>query len=356
MRAWSADQPAAQARRPALHARGVRSRDRTRCATRSATTRSTSRCVSRAEEDHVARRTLGAGEGHRARRAAHRERQVAGDWNILARRRVGAGQAAELLDGGAWRRFTRAARRARGAHPGRRTRRPTPIDARRRLSATLTMLVRNAFDVAIEDIDPDRPTIRWLTGATRSAGTVPTRSTRPSRSATTRSTASRGRRGNVHFLGLQVTAGIRTLANAHADEWDARRRRPLRARLGGPSARGNWIPLDARRALDLGCASSSTTGSASCRRRCGSTASTTAPRGAAERAARSGLLRAAARRGRDQRRSQRRALARHRARAARALPATRFPTRGVRRHRDGRAEAPGGRHLLLPRRAATRRC
>jgi hypothetical protein len=49
----------------------------------------------------------------------------------------------------------------------------------------------------------------------------------------------------VHFLGLQVAAGIRTLANGHADEWELGAGGSFELVLGGPPRARNWIPLDA---------------------------------------------------------------------------------------------------------------
>src|SRR5262245_1479893 len=73
----------------------------------------------------------------------------------------GQGTAAELLDGRAWHRFTERlaalAGRISAAHTP-----SNPIDHADGYRYLCTLL-RNAFDVALEDIDPDRPTFNWLT-------------------------------------------------------------------------------------------------------------------------------------------------------------------------------------------------
>jgi hypothetical protein len=48
----------------------------------------------------------------------------------------------------------------------------------------------------------------------------------------------------VHFLGLQVAAGIRTLANAHADEWRLDEEGRFEVMLGGAPRAHDWLPLE----------------------------------------------------------------------------------------------------------------
>jgi hypothetical protein len=81
------------------------------------------------------------------------------NWNILRADEWAEGSAADLLDGGAWRRFCERL----GALEARVRGAAIPDDVATRADAFryLAMLLRNALDVAIEDIDPDRPTIRW---------------------------------------------------------------------------------------------------------------------------------------------------------------------------------------------------
>ena len=73
--------------------------------------------------------------------------------------------------------------------------------------------------VAIEEIDPDRPRITWLTRRNKLGWDCPDAlyaNAVVNDRATYRIT---GKRRSVHFLGLQVMAGIRSLHNTHADEW-----------------------------------------------------------------------------------------------------------------------------------------
>jgi hypothetical protein len=48
----------------------------------------------------------------------------------------------------------------------------------------------------------------------------------------------------VHFLGIQVAAGIRTLANTHADDWDLGPDGTFELVIGGSRRERNWLPLD----------------------------------------------------------------------------------------------------------------
>ena len=108
------------------------------------------------------------------------------------------------------------------------------------------MLVRNALDVAIEDIDPRSPDHPLGRPAQQDRLGLPRRDLRaPSRSSDDGVYRLRGRRGNVHFFGLQVAAGIRTLANAHADEWDLDADGRFELIVGGPPRERNWLPLEA---------------------------------------------------------------------------------------------------------------
>jgi len=165
------------------------------------------------------------------------------NWTILRAEEWAQGSAADLLGGAAWRRFCERL----GALEGRILGAAVPADAPTRADGFryLAMLVRNALDVAIEDIDPERPTVRWADRRNKFGwdcpdalyATIPVREDAVYRL--------RGRRGNVHFLGLQVAAGIRTLANGHADEWDLDGEGRFELTIGGPQRERNWIPLEA---------------------------------------------------------------------------------------------------------------
>ncbi len=165
------------------------------------------------------------------------------NWNILRADEWAQGTSADLLGGDAWRRFgerlAALETRVRSA--------VVPDDAPTRADGFryLAMLVRNALDVAIEDIDPERPTVRWADRRNKFGWDCPDAlyATIPVREGAVYRL--RGRRGNVHFLGLQVAAGIRTLANGHADEWDLDADGRFELVIGGPHRARNWIPLDA---------------------------------------------------------------------------------------------------------------
>lgn len=165
------------------------------------------------------------------------------NWTILRADEWAKGTREDLLSGEAWRRFCERLwaldTRIRGAAvPGDEA---TRADGFRHVA----MLIRNAFDVALEDIDARDPTVRWSDRRNKIGwdcpdalyATIPVRDDAVYRL--------RGRRGNVHFLGLQVAAGIRTLANAHADEWDLDADGRFELVVGGPPRPRNWIPLDA---------------------------------------------------------------------------------------------------------------
>ncbi len=162
--------------------------------------------------------------------------------NILKAEQWAQGTADELLDGSAWRRFTerlaQLADRIQAAHA------PTaPID-RADGYRYLSMLVRNAFDIAIEGIDPDRPAFNWLTRRNKLGWDCPDAlyaSVAIRDDATYRIT---GRRRTVHFLGLQLMAGIRSLHNTHADEWQIAPDGSFEIVVSPTRHAGNWVPLE----------------------------------------------------------------------------------------------------------------
>lgn len=164
------------------------------------------------------------------------------NWNILRADEWAEGSAADLLEGDAWRRFTARL----GALEERVRDVSVPRDAATRADGFryLAMLLRNALDVAIEDIDPERPTIRWMDRRNKFGWDCPDALYATIPVAEQATYRIRGRRGGVHFLGLQVAAGIRTLANAHADEWDVAPDGSFDLVLGGPPRPRNWLPLD----------------------------------------------------------------------------------------------------------------
>lgn len=163
------------------------------------------------------------------------------NWTILRSDEWATGTREGLLSGEAWRRFCERLwalddRIRNAAVPGDDA---TRADGFRHVA----MLVRNAFDVALEDLDARMPTVRWADRRNKIGwdcpdalyATIPVRDDAVYRL--------RGRRGNVHFMGLQVAAGIQTLANAHADEWDLDADGRFELVVGGPERPRNWIPL-----------------------------------------------------------------------------------------------------------------
>ena len=162
--------------------------------------------------------------------------------NILKAEHWAQGTAEELLDGSAWRRFTerlgQLAERIQAAHTP-----ATPID-RADGYRYLSMLVRNAFDVAIEDIDPDRPRFNWLTRRNKMGWDCPDALYAYVAIRDDATYRISGRRGNVHFLGLQVMSGIRSLHNGHADEWHLAPDGSFEIVVSPTRHDGNWIPLE----------------------------------------------------------------------------------------------------------------
>jgi len=162
--------------------------------------------------------------------------------NILKAEQWAQGTVEELLDGSAWRRFTerlgQLTDRIQAAHTP-----ATPTD-RAEGYRYLSMLVRNAFDVAIEDIDPDRPKFNWLTRRNKMGWDCPDALYAFVAIRDDATYRIRGRRGNVHFLGLQVMSGIRSLHNSHADEWHLAPDGSFEIVVSPTRHDGNWLPLE----------------------------------------------------------------------------------------------------------------
>ena len=344
---------------PSLHAGGVRARRSARCATPSATTRSTSTSASKPERS-----------ARTSRMATRQEKDAALGAQLIAERQVARDEPprapsdwAQGSGGGAARRqrlaaLRRASRRSSTSASRRRSRRATPADRARTATATSACWCATPSTSRSRTSTPTARRFDWLDAAQQDRLGLSGRALRHRRrSATTRSIASRGRRGTVHFLGLQVMAGIRSLHNTS-------RRRVARStpdgsfeidrRRAGASS-GNWIPLDARRRHDLDAPVLLRLGA-----RDAGVAVDRPHRRRPARRSRSGLL--------DPGFLARRldAVATNveanvdlwlgTALALRERYCNVFPTEAFGGTADGRAEAPGGRHLLLPRRATTRRC
>ncbi len=163
--------------------------------------------------------------------------------NILSADAWAPGSAEDLLGGAAWRRF--AERMGRLADRVQAQNVPSDPVTRADGYRYVAMLIRNAFDVAIEDHDPDRPRLRWLTRRNKIGydcadalyGWVAVRDDAVYRIS--------GRRGTVHFLGLQVMASIRSLHNAHAGELEIAPDGSFEIIAGGDPLPANWMPIGA---------------------------------------------------------------------------------------------------------------
>ena len=161
--------------------------------------------------------------------------------NLLAAERWASGTPRDLLEGSAWRRFAerigQLGERIQGAAAP-----ASPVD-RADGHRYLCMLLRNAFDVAIEDLDPDRPRFNWLTRRNKIGWDCPDALYAHVAIRDDAVYRIRGKRGSVHFLGLQVMAGIRSVANAHADEWEIAPDGSFELTVGGAERARNWLAL-----------------------------------------------------------------------------------------------------------------
>jgi hypothetical protein len=163
--------------------------------------------------------------------------------NLLRGEHWGQGSAEEAFDGRAWRRFGERIAGLADRISGREVP-PFAID-RADAQRYLAMLLRNAFDVAIEDHDPDRPQIAWLTRRNKIGWDCPDALYAFCAIRGDNSYRIRGRRGGVHFLGLQVMGSVRSVHNTHADEWEIAPDGSFEivACATRPPGQRNWIPL-----------------------------------------------------------------------------------------------------------------
>ena len=113
----------------------------------------------------------------------------------------------------------------------------------------LSRLLATALDKAVLRADPDDPQIRWsrdtwgLPNSDALYTTVPVRGDAVYRL--------RGRRGSVHWLNLQVTAGwfdsdvpMRVVSQVDADDLEIAEDGTFTVILGGEERPGNWLPFE----------------------------------------------------------------------------------------------------------------
>jgi hypothetical protein len=156
---------------------------------------------------------------------------------IFTAQRWARGSDAELLDGGAWTRFAeriaRLGERVQAADPAERA------DGYRHAA----MLLRNAFDMALEDFDPDRPHVHWWTRRFKLGWDCPDALYGISALRGDATYRVSGSRGSVRFLGFQVMDSGRAVANTHDGELEIGPRGELELILGPEPRRGNWLRL-----------------------------------------------------------------------------------------------------------------
>ena len=162
--------------------------------------------------------------------------------NLVTSDAWGQGSEVELLDGSAWQHFAR-----RLATLGERIHQVESADPavdRPEGYRYLLMLLRNALDVAIEDIDPDYPRFNWLTRRNKMGWDCPDALYGNALVLDNASYRITGRRQSAHFLGLQVMGGVRTLRNLHADEIDIDADGRFEIIASPEPSDGNWLPID----------------------------------------------------------------------------------------------------------------
>ena len=162
--------------------------------------------------------------------------------NLLNSEDWGQGSSADLLDGSAWQRF--AQRLARVGERIHEVEVADPSVDRPEGYRYVLMLLRNALDVAIEDHDPDRPRFNWLTRRNKMGWDCPDALYGNVAIRDDASYRITGRRSSVHFLGMQVMGGVRSLRNVHAGELEIDSDGSFELVLSPEQHVGNWLPLD----------------------------------------------------------------------------------------------------------------
>lgn len=150
------------------------------------------------------------------------------------------GTDAELLDGSAWQSFAQ-----RVARLGERVQ-ALPVAERADGYRHAAMLLRNAFDMALEDFDPDRPHIHWWTRRFKLGWDCPDSLYGISALRGGASYRLSGTRGSVRFLGFQVMDSGRTVGNTHDGELAPGPGGLFELVISPERQAGNWLPLSAR--------------------------------------------------------------------------------------------------------------
>jgi hypothetical protein len=137
---------------------------------------------------------------------------------ILDADRWAPGSAEELLDGTAWTGFCRALQLVghRIRSPEVPSDLPTVTDGYRSVATYL----KNALEVAVDELDPELPRLRWYTGRYKVGYDCPDALYGSVNLQPGARYRLRGRRGTARFLGLQVMAQVRSVHNTWAGEWE----------------------------------------------------------------------------------------------------------------------------------------
>jgi len=143
----------------------------------------------------------------------------------------------DLLDGSAWRAF--AERVARLADRVQALPEAERADGYRHAA----MLLRNGFDMAIEDFDPDRPHIHWWTRRFKLGWDCPDSLYGISALRGGASYRVSGTRGSVRFLGFQVMDSGRTIGNTHDGELETGPDGSFELLISAERQPGNWMRL-----------------------------------------------------------------------------------------------------------------
>ena len=162
---------------------------------------------------------------------------------LLSASEWASGSAEDLIRGDAWRAFAQ-----RIGSAGERIiddQVPdTPVD-RADGYRYLATIVRNALSAVIEGADTDRPRFSWSIQRLKFGLDCPDALYGGANIDPAATYRVRGRRSNVHFLGLGVMADIRTLHSVDVDDLDLEPDGSFELIAGGPERSGNWIPLGA---------------------------------------------------------------------------------------------------------------